>query len=76
VIDFVVVKVSKTNAAREIFEDSGVEENARKEVRRWDRMVVLPDPDSPLSSCQCYTFQATFSSNSQEHDRLAFSSAL
>ena len=44
----VVVSASKTNAAKDSFFDSGVEENARREERRWERMVVLPEPDSPL----------------------------
>lgn len=48
VTDFVVVRVSKTKAARESFVDKGVEENERMEESRWDRIVVLPDPDSPL----------------------------
>ena len=47
--DFVVVSVSKTKAARESFVDNGVEENDRMEERRCERMVVLPEPDSPLS---------------------------
>ena len=45
--DLVVVRVSKTNAASESFEDRGVEEKDRKDVRRCDRTVVFPDPDSP-----------------------------
>lgn len=48
VTDFVVVNVSKTKAARESFVERGVEENERKEERRWERIVVLPEPDSPL----------------------------
>lgn len=48
VTDLVVVRVSKTNAAKESLEERGVEEKERKEERRCDRMVVLPDPDSPL----------------------------
>jgi hypothetical protein len=48
VVVFVVVKVSKTKAARDSLEDRGVEENERKEERRCDLTVVLPDPDSPL----------------------------
>ena len=46
--DLVVVKVSKTKAARESLAESGVEEKERKEERRCDRTVVLPAPDSPL----------------------------
>ena len=46
--DLVVVSVSKTKAARESLVDSGVEENWRIEDRRCERMVVLPEPDSPL----------------------------
>ena len=34
VIDFVVVSVSKTNAASESFEDKGVEEKDKNEERR------------------------------------------
>ena len=48
--DFVVVNVSKTKAARESFVDSGVDEKDRNEASRCDRMVVLPEPDSPLQS--------------------------
>ena len=48
VVVFVVVKVSKTKAASDSLEDSGVEENERKDERRCDLTVVLPDPDSPL----------------------------
>ena len=48
VSDFVVVSVSNTKAARESFVDSGVEEKDKIEERRWERMVVLPEPDSPL----------------------------
>ncbi len=46
--DLVVVSVSNTKAARESFVDSGVEENERIEDNRCERMVVLPEPDSPL----------------------------
>lgn len=46
--DLVVVNVSKTNAARDSFVDSGVEEKERMDDRRCERMVVLPEPDSPL----------------------------
>jgi hypothetical protein len=52
VIDLVVVSVSKTKAARESFEDRGVEEKDKNEDRRCDRIVVLPAPDSPLNHCQ------------------------
>ena len=45
--DLVVVRVSKTKVASESLEDSGVEEKERKEERRWDRIVVFPEPDSP-----------------------------
>jgi len=48
VVVLVVVKVSKTNAARDSLEDSGVEEKERNEERRCDLTVVLPEPDSPL----------------------------
>lgn len=48
VTDFVVVKLSKAKAARESLVDKGVEENDRKEERRCDRIVVLPEPVSPL----------------------------
>jgi hypothetical protein len=40
--------VSKTNAASESLVDRGVDEKDRKEDKRWDRTVVLPEPDSPL----------------------------
>lgn len=45
--DFVVVSVSNTKAARESFVDSGVDEKDRIEESRCERMVVLPEPDSP-----------------------------
>ena len=48
--DFVVVNVSNTKAARESFVDSGVDEKDRIEESRCERMVVLPEPDSPLQS--------------------------
>lgn len=48
--DFVVVSVSKTKAARESFVESGVDEKERIEESRCERMVVLPEPDSPLRS--------------------------
>lgn len=48
VTDLVVVSVSKTNAASESFVDNGVAEKERIEERRWERMVVFPEPDSPL----------------------------
>lgn len=46
--DLVVVRVSNTKAARESFVERGVEENVSKDDRRCERMVVFPDPDSPL----------------------------
>jgi hypothetical protein len=48
VTDLVVVKVSKTKAASDSLDDRGVEEKERKEERRCERTVVLPEPDSPL----------------------------
>lgn len=48
VTDFVVVKVSKRKAKRDIFCDKGVEEYDRIDEIRCDRSVVFPDPDSPL----------------------------
>lgn len=48
--DLVVVSVSKTKAARESFVDNGVDEKERIEESRCERMVVLPEPDSPLQS--------------------------
>lgn len=50
VTDLVVVSVSKTNAASESFVDNGVAEKERIEERRWERMVVFPEPDSPLKT--------------------------
>ena len=44
----VVVKVSKTYAASDNFVERGVEDFASSADNRWDRIVVLPDPDSPL----------------------------
>jgi hypothetical protein len=48
VTDFVVVRVSKTKAARDSLVDNGVDENDRMDESRCDRIVVFPDPDSPL----------------------------
>lgn len=48
VTDLVVVKVSKTKAAKESFLDRGVAEYSRRAERRCDRKVVLPAPVSPL----------------------------
>lgn len=50
VTDLVVVRVSKTKAAYDSLEESGVEEKDRKEDSKCERMVVLPDPLSPLKS--------------------------
>jgi hypothetical protein len=44
----VVVRASNTNAANESFFDNGVEEKDSREDKRWERMVVLPAPVSPL----------------------------
>ena len=49
VTDLVVVRVSKANVANEILVDSGVDEKESSDERRWERTVVLPVPDSPLS---------------------------
>lgn len=48
--DFVVVSVSNTKVARESFVDSGVDEKDSIDESRCERMVVLPEPDSPLQS--------------------------
>ena len=61
VTDLVVVRVSKTNAAYDSFEDSGVEEKERKDDNRCERMVVFPDPLSPLDmglACNAMVFKA------------------
>ena len=55
VVDLVVVRVSKIKAARDNLEESGVEEKERKDERRCDLTVVLPEPDSPLLHCQYIT---------------------
>ena len=52
VVVFVVVNVSKTNAASDNLVESGVEEKDNKEVNRCDRTVVFPEPVSPLRMCQ------------------------
>lgn len=52
VVVFVVVNVSKTNAASDSLVDSGVEEKDNKEVNKCDRTVVFPEPVSPLKVCQ------------------------
>jgi hypothetical protein len=46
---FVVVRLSKTYAARESLVERGVEDLLRRAVRRWARMVDFPAPDSPLN---------------------------
>jgi hypothetical protein len=43
----VVVRVSKTKAAKEILVDRGVDEACSREERRCERIVVFPEPDSP-----------------------------
>ena len=43
-----MVKVSKTKAASDSFDERGVEDNERNDERRCERIVVLPEPDSPL----------------------------
>jgi hypothetical protein len=48
VTDFVVVRVSKTKAAKESFFERGVAEYSRRAERRCDLNVVLPAPVSPL----------------------------
>ena len=50
VTDLVVVRVSKTKAAKESFFDNGVAEYSRSAERRCDLSVVLPAPVSPLKS--------------------------
>lgn len=45
--DFVVVRVSKTKAARDNLVDKGVDEKDSIDDRRCERIVVLPEPDSP-----------------------------
>ena len=46
----VVVKVSKTYAARDSFVDNGVEDLLSSAESKWERIVVLPEPDSPLQN--------------------------
>jgi hypothetical protein len=46
----VVVRVSKIYAARDSFVDRGVEDFLRSADSRWERTVVLPDPDSPRNT--------------------------
>ena len=48
VADLVVVNVSNTKAARDNLLERGVDEYERSDERRWERIVVLPEPDSPL----------------------------
>ena len=48
VTDFVVVRVSKTKAAKESFFERGVAEYSSRAERRCDLNVVLPAPVSPL----------------------------
>lgn len=52
VTDFVVVRVSKTNAAKESFFERGVAEYSSSAERRCDLNVVLPAPVSPLGESQ------------------------
>ena len=47
----VVVRASNTNAANDSFFESGVDENWRNDERRCERMVVFPEPVSPLHIC-------------------------
>lgn len=47
-----VVKVSNKKVNREILWERGVEVNDSNDDSRWDRSVVFPDPDSPLSRSQ------------------------
>jgi hypothetical protein len=49
--DFVVVSVSKIKAAYDNLDDNGVDENDKKEESRCERMVVFPEPLSPLRIC-------------------------
>jgi hypothetical protein len=46
--DFVVVKVSKTKAANDSLVERGVDDNERKDDNRCERIVVFPEPGSPL----------------------------
>lgn len=46
---FVVVRESKTYAANESFWERGDADFASIAESKWDLMVVLPEPDSPLS---------------------------
>ena len=48
VTDLVVVRVSNTKAAYESLEERGVDEKDKKEDSKCERMVVFPDPLSPL----------------------------
>jgi hypothetical protein len=48
VSDFVVVKASKTKLACSIFLDKGVAEYESRDLSVCPRMVVFPEPDSPL----------------------------
>jgi hypothetical protein len=50
----VVVRASNTKAANESFFDSGVDENESKADNRCDRMVVFPEPVSPLETLSAY----------------------
>ena len=43
-----MVRVSNTKAAKDNFVDNGVDEKERMEDKKWERIVVLPEPDSPL----------------------------
>lgn len=47
----VVVKVSKTYAASDNLVDNGVEDLLRSAESKWERIVVFPEPDSPLQTC-------------------------
>ena len=44
----VVVSASNPKAPNDSYFDSGVDVNERRDVRRCERTVVFPEPDSPL----------------------------
>lgn len=72
VTDFVVVRVSKTNAAKDNFFERGVDECCNSDESRCDLMVVLPVPDSPLLTCQRYVLMA-FSRTTELNRRVQLS---
>ena len=71
VSDLVVVKASKTKLAHSIFLDSGVAEYERRCLSMWPRIVVFPEPVSPLDPLAHAVWSGCWEGkHSQEHNGL------